>query len=195
LPPFAGSWSLPGGALADGETLEQSIRRHLAAKVDVRELAHIEQLGTWSEPERNPTVWEIATAYLGLVPIGVDPQVPDDTRWHPVAALPATAFDHGAIVLAGVERLRGKLSYSNVGFALAPSTFTLAELRRIYVAALGHEVSATNLKRVLLRRGALVATGDRRSPGRAGGRPAEVFRFRERRLAITDPFAALRPPT
>jgi ADP-ribose pyrophosphatase YjhB (NUDIX family) len=194
LPPFAGAWSLPGGALSDGETLEQSIRRHLAAKVDLRELAHIEQLGTWSEPERNPTAWEIATAYLGLVPVGVDPQVPDDTRWHPVSALPETAFDHGAIVLAGVERLRGKLSYSNIGFALAPRTFTLAELREIYVAALGHEVSATNLKRVLLRRGALVATGDRRSPGRAGGRPAEVFRFRERRLAITDPFAALRPP-
>jgi ADP-ribose pyrophosphatase YjhB (NUDIX family) len=193
-PPFVGSWSLPGGALSDGETLEQSIRRHLAAKVDLRELAHIEQLGTWSEPERNPTAWEIATAYLGLVPVGVDPQVPDDTRWHPVSALPETGFDHGAIVLAGVERLRGKLSYSNIGFALAPRTFTLAELREIYVAALGHEVSATNLKRVLLRRGALVATGERRSPGRAGGRPAEVFRFRDRRLAITDPFAALRPP-
>jgi ADP-ribose pyrophosphatase YjhB (NUDIX family) len=194
LPPFAGSWSLPGGALAAGETLEQSIRRHLAAKVDVRELAHLEQLGTWSEPDRNPTAWEVASAFLGLVPVGVDPHVPDDTRWHAVSALPETAFDHGAIVLAGVERLRGKLSYSNIGFALAPSTFTLAELREIYVAALGHEVSATNLKRVLLRRGALVATGDRRSPGRAGGRPAEVFRFRERRLAITDPFAALRPP-
>ena len=108
--------------------------------------------------------------------------------------MPQTAFDHRAIVLAGVERLRGKLSYTNIGFALAPETFTLAELREIYVAALGHEVSATNLKRVLLRRGALTPTGDRRSPGPAGGRPAEVFRFRERRLAITDPFATLRPP-
>ena len=192
--PFAGAWSLPGGALASEETLEQSIRRHLAAKVDVRELAHLEQIGTWSEPKRNPNAWVVATAYLGLVPVGVDPDVPDDTRWHPVSALPATAFDHGAIVPAGVERLRAKLSYTNVGFALAPETFTLAELRELYVAALGHEVSATNLKRVLLRRGALVPTGERRSSGPTGGRPAEVFRFRERRLAITDPFAVLRPP-
>jgi ADP-ribose pyrophosphatase YjhB (NUDIX family) len=193
--PFAGAWSLPGGALAPDETLEQSIRRHLAAKVDVRELAHLEQLGTWSEPERNPHAWEVATAYLGLVPVGVDPDVPGDTRWHPVSALPATAFDHGAIVLAGVDRLRAKLSYTNIGFALAPRTFTLAELRELYVAALGHEVSATNLKRVLLRRGALVPTGERRGPGPSGGRPAEVFRFRVRRLEITDPFAALRPPS
>ena len=193
--PFVGQWSLPGGRLAPGETLEESIRRHLAAKVDVREVAHLEQLGTWSAPERNPAGWELATAYLGLVPLGVDPDVPADTAWHRVDDLPQTAFDHGEIVLSGRERLRGKLSYTNVGFALAPATFTLGELREIYVAALGHEVSATNLKRVLLRRGALTPTGERRAPGRAGGRPAEVFRFRDRRLAVTDPFAALRPPS
>jgi hypothetical protein len=33
--------------------------------------------------------------------------------------------------------------------------FTISELRELYVAALGHDVSATNLQRVLLRRGAL----------------------------------------
>jgi 8-oxo-dGTP diphosphatase len=192
--PFAGRWSLPGGALEPGETLERSIRRHLAEKVDVREVAHLEQLATYGDPGRNPARWELATAYVGLVPLGVDPDVPPDTGWHAVDDLPATAFDHGAIVLAARDRLRGKLSYSNVGFALAPPTFTLAELREIYVAALGHEVSATNLKRVLLRRGILEPTGERREPGPAGGRPAELFRYRKRELAITDPFAALRPP-
>jgi 8-oxo-dGTP diphosphatase len=193
--PFRETWSLPGGALGQGETLEQSILRHLATKVDVREVAHVEQLGTWSDPGRHPRHWELATAYLGLVPLGIDPQVPEDTGWHPVDALPPTAFDHGAIVLAGRERLRGKLSYSNVGFALAPETFTLAELRDVYEAALGYDVSATNLKRVLLRRGAIEPLGQRRAHGPGGGRPAEVFRFRTRRLEVTDPFAVLRPPT
>jgi ADP-ribose pyrophosphatase YjhB (NUDIX family) len=192
--PFRGAWSLPGGTLAPDETLEQSILRHLATKVDVREVAHLEQLGIWSDPRRHPGQWEVATAYLGLVPLGIDPGVPEDTRWHPVDALPRTAFDHGAIVLAGRERLRGKLSYSNIGFALAPETFTLSELREIYAAALGYDVSATNLKRVLLRRGAIEPTGERRAHGPTGGRPAEVFRFRSRRLAVTDPFAVFRPP-
>jgi 8-oxo-dGTP diphosphatase len=192
--PFARAWALPGGALGAGETLEDSIRRQLAAKVDVRELAHLEQLGSWSDPARNPAGRELATAFLGLVPADVDPTLPDDTAWHPVDEPPALAFDHGEIVLAGRERLRGKLSYTNAGFALAPPTFTLSELRAIYAAALGHDVSATNLKRILLRRDVLEPTGSRREPGRAGGRPAELYRFRSRALEITDPFATLRPP-
>ena len=193
--PFAGAWALPGGSLAPDETLEESIRRHLAAKVDVRELSHLEQLTTLSDPDRHPTVRELATASLGLVPVGIDPEGPDDTAWQPVDRLPRMAFDHRAIVLAGRERLRAKLSYTNAGFALAPETFTVPELRAVYAAALGHDVSATNLKRVLLRRGVLESTGERREPGRSGGRPAELFRFRSTRLQVTDQFAVLRPPS
>jgi 8-oxo-dGTP diphosphatase len=194
LEPFAGTWALPGGYLDPGETLEQSIRRHLAAKVDVRELSHLEQLETRSDPDRLPGEWQLATAYLGLVPVGVDPAVPADTTWHPVDRLPPLAFDHEPITLAGRDRLRAKLSYTNLGFALAPETFTIPELRDLYAAALGHHVSTTNLQRVLLRRGVLETTGGRREPGPAGGRPPGLFRFRSRELQVTDPFAVLRPP-
>ena len=192
--PFLGAWSLPGGVLAPDEALEESLRHHLAAKVDVRELAHLEQLETCSAPDRHPDRRLIATAYLGLVPANVDPSVPEDTEWHAVDSLPEMAFDHGPIALAGRERLRAKLSYTNLGFALAPPSFTIAELRTVYRAALGHDVTATNLQRVLLRRGLLEPTGAVRTPGRVGGRPATVFRFRRRRLEVTDPFAVLRPP-
>jgi len=192
--PFAGRWALPGGYLEPGETLETSIRRHLAEKVDVREVAHLEQLETRSEPKRAPQEWQLATAYLGLVPSDADPHVPDDTAWHPVDDLPRLAFDHEPIVLAGRERLRAKLSYTNVGFALAPTEFTISELRDIYVGALGHDVSATNLQRVLLRRGVLETTGRLRNPGPTGGRPAALFRFHAQELEITDQFAVLRPP-
>ena len=192
--PFLGAWSLPGGRLEEGETLEASIRRHLAAKVDVRELAHLEQLETRSDPDRYPGEWLVATAYLGLVPADLDPRVPEDTSWNPVDDLPAMAFDHGAIALAGRERLRAKLSYTNIGFALAPPSFTISELRALYSAALGHDVSSTNLQRVLLRRRLLEPTGELRSPGRTGGRPAAVYRFAAAGLEVTDPFAVLRPP-
>src|SRR5436305_929795 len=97
--PFAACWALPGGALTEHETLEESMRRHLADKVDVREVAHLEQLETLSDPARNPTSRELATAFLGLVPSGVDPQVPEDTRWHPLDQLPERAPAHEGILL------------------------------------------------------------------------------------------------
>ena len=194
LDPYAGAWALPGGALDPAGALEESIRRHLAEKVDVREVSHLEQLETWSDPGRDPLRRELATGYLGLVPAGIDPHVPADTAWHPVDRLPALAFDHEAILHAAVARLKAKLSYTNLGFALAPPVFTIAELRDLYSAALGHAVSATNVQRVLLRRGLLEDTGERRRYGRGGGRPAALYRFRSRTLEITDQFAVLRPP-
>jgi ADP-ribose pyrophosphatase YjhB (NUDIX family) len=194
-PPFEGAWSLPGGYLEPGLTLEESIRNQLARKVDVAELSWLEQLETVGDPYRHPDEWQLATAYLGLVPRGLDPTLPPDTSWHEVDDLPeALAFDHGPIVLAGRERLRAKLSYTNIGFALAPETFSMSELTAIYTAALGYAVDPTNLRRVLERRGLLEATGERRSPGPGGGRPAAVYGFRAHDLAVTDPFAVLRPP-
>jgi ADP-ribose pyrophosphatase YjhB (NUDIX family) len=192
--PFAGRWSLPGGYLEPRETLEQSIRRQLASKVDVREVAYLEQLETLSDPGRVPNEWQLATAYLGLVPSDADPAIPPDTAWHRVERLPPAAFDHAAIIRAGRDRLRAKLSYTNIAFALAPSEFTVSELRDIYRAALGHDVSATNLQRVLVRRDVLEPTGHRRASGPSGGRPGALFRFRSRELEITDQFAVLRPP-
>lgn len=193
--PYGGFWALPGGTLEADETLEESVRRHLAAKVDVREVSHLEQLETRSDPGRNPAHRELATAFLGLVPSDADPALPPDTRWHPLDELPQLAYDHEPILLAARERLRGKLSYTNLGFALAPRVFTMAELRDLYTAALGHPVSATNLQRVLLRRRLLEDTGEQRHYGSGGGRPAALYRFGSTTLEITDQFAVLRPPT
>ena len=194
LAPDAGRWALPGGRLGADEDVEASVRRQLAEKVDVREVAHVEQVGVFSRPDRVPGARVVATAFLGLVPCDAQPAVPDDTAWHALASPPPTAFDHAAIVAAAHERLRAKLSYTNLGFALAPRTFTISALRDLYVAALGHPVSATNLQRVLTRRGVLEPTGEVATPGPAGGRPAALFRFTQRTLRVTDAFAVLKPP-
>jgi ADP-ribose pyrophosphatase YjhB (NUDIX family) len=192
--PFAGAWALPGGRLGPGERLGTSVSRHLAAKVDLTEIGHLEQLETRSDPERDPRRREVATAYLALVAAGVDPRVPADTAWHPVDSLPGTAFDHASIIGSARERLRAKLSYTNIGFALAPATFTVAELRDLYAAALGYPVSATNLQRTLVRRGVIDPTEQQAGPTSAGGRPATLYRFAAHRLLVTNPFAAFRPP-
>lgn len=193
--PFEGRWALPGGPLGVDERLGTSLGRHLASKVDLTDIAHLEQLETRSDPDRDPREREVATAYLALVSTDIDPAVPADTAWHPVEALPPTAFDHASIVSSARSRLRAKLTYTNVGFALAPETFTIAELRDIYAACMGHPISATNLQRVLARRGVIEPTSTTVRRGGTGGRPAALYRFVQRSLVVTDPFAAFRPPT
>src|SRR5438270_607350 len=60
--PFAGAWVLPGGLLAEGERLGAAASRHLAAKVNIPEIAHLEQLETRSDPARDPRGRVLATA-------------------------------------------------------------------------------------------------------------------------------------
>ncbi|QDQ97839.1 NUDIX hydrolase [Tomitella fengzijianii] len=194
LEPEAGTWSLPGGALGADEDLPTSATRQLAEKVDVQELAHLEQLSVFSDPHRVPGPRTIASTFLGLIPSPSDPRLPPDTRWHPVSDLPQTSFDHGVVVRYARRRLAAKLSYTNIAFALAADEFTMSALRDLYTCAIGHAVDTTNLQRILRRRGVITTTGKTAPPGRAGGRPAALFRFTESRLRVTDEFAVLRPP-
>ena len=195
MDPQRGTWSLPGGQLRHDEDMTSSVRRQLAEKVDLRELTHLEQLAVFSDPGRVPDSRTIASTFLGLVPSPATPVLPPDTRWHPVNALPPMAFDHKTMITNAHARLVAKLSYTNIGFALAPKEFVLSTLRDVYGAALGYQVDATNLQRVLVRRGVITPTGTTAKSGRSGGRPAAQYRFTESQYRVTDEFAALRPPT
>ncbi len=192
--PDAGKWSLPGGIVLPSEDVDSSARRQLAQKVDLTRVSHLEQIGVFSAPHRMPDARTVATGFLGLVPLDADPTLPPDTDWHPVDRLPVTAFDHGVIIDRAHRRLQAKLSYTNIGFALAPGEFTIAELRRVYATALGHDVDPTNLHRILARRGMLERTGTTGPRNPVGGRPAALHRFTVSELRVTDPFAAFRPP-
>src|SRR3954452_2496516 len=159
MDPQRGTWSLPGGRLRHDEDMTSSVRRQLAEKVDLREVAHLEQLAVFSDPHRVPGTRMIASTFLGLVPSPATPELPADTRGHPVSSLPPMAFDHGPMVTHAHARLAAKMSYTNIGFALAPKEFALSTLRDIYGAALGYQVDATNLQRVLVRRKVITQTG------------------------------------
>ena len=187
----SGCWSLPGGFVREGESLDEAMRRHLLEKVGVSQVGHVEQLDTRSSADTHPDLWLLDVTHLALVPRGTEPHPPPDTEWHPVDALPPIAFGHADAVSRALERLRGKLSYSNIAFALAPERFTLRELAEIYEAVLGYPVDATHLRRVLERDELIGATGGRRS---TGGRPAEEFAFSASELVISRPLAAFRAP-
>ena len=129
---------------------------------------HLEQLETLSDPTGTRASGSSQPTYLGLVPLGPRPRACRRTpRWHRVDDLPrwrsTTERSRSPDASACARSSRTRTS----ALRSRRTTFTLSELRDVYVAALGHGVSTTNLKRVLLRRQLLEATGERRPPGPA----------------------------
>ena len=194
--PFEGCWALPGGPLGPAERLGTSASRHLASQG-----GHHRRSPTWSSWRPAATrpatraARVLATAYLALVAADVDAAGSRRTRpgirW---TTLPPTAFDHGSIIGSARERLRAKLSYTNIGFALAPDDV--------------HDRAAARHLRGLARPPGVgdqpaahpdPPRGDRADhraaqPTSLGGRPATLYRFAARALVVTNPFAAFRPP-
>ena len=85
------------------------------------------------------------------------------------------AFDHAEILGHAIRRLRGKLDYSHVAFALLPERFTLRALQDVHEAIRGKQLNKPAFRRRMLDRGWLIPTGERESG--ASFRPAELYRF------------------
>jgi 8-oxo-dGTP diphosphatase len=174
--PARGRWSLPGGFVGEKEDPAETVGRKLTEKTGVPPI-YLEQLRTYAEPRRDPRGWLPSIAYLALVPAEILPEAPPgDAAWHPLDELPPLAFDHGRIVGDALERVRGKLWYSNVAVGLLPPEFTIAHAREVYEQLAGVEYDPGNFSRDLRASGLVVETG-RTAEQTGAGRPARLHRF------------------
>jgi 8-oxo-dGTP diphosphatase len=174
--PYRGKLALPGGFVGAREEPAATVVRKLKEKTGVPPI-YLEQLRTYAAPGRDPRGWLPSIAYLALVPAELLPaRRAADAAWHPVGSLPKLAFDHDRIVRDGVERLRGKLWYSNVAVGLLPPRFTIAEARAVYEPIAGMRYDPGNFSRDLRASGLVLETGQVADDERVG-RPARLFRF------------------
>jgi 8-oxo-dGTP diphosphatase len=178
--PFAGTWVLPGGFMSPSERPEETAQRKLTEKTGVGAV-YLEQLETYGDPERDPRGWIPTVAYLALIDAAVLRADESTARWEPVDALPPLGFDHARIVVDAVERLRGKLWWSNVSVGLLPERFTMPQARRVFEAISGVTYEPSNFRRELEQSGLVRATGTVAKGG--PGRPAAMYEFVERQPA------------
>ena len=197
--PFRGDLALPGGFVDEDEDLDQAAVRRLERETGVRrDAAHVEQLGAFGAPDRDPRMRVVSVAYLVFAPDLEAPSPGKGTRsvgWVPVDRVDATAlaFDHGRVLAAGVERARAKLEYTPLAAAFVGEQFTVGELRRVYEAVWGHALDPRNFHRkVTGTPGFLVPVGRPAPVGPEGGRPAALFRRGDATLLHP---AMLRPPS
>ncbi|MFE7033740.1 NUDIX domain-containing protein [Streptomyces sp. NPDC057621] len=189
LEPFLGKPAMPGGYVQKNETLREGALRELAeeAGIDGSRL-HLEQLGTYADPGRDPRGRVVTVAHLALGPDLPDPVGGTDAErafWAPAARLEDgtldLAFDHHHILTEALEEVRRKLEYTAVATAFCGETFTLKDVRTVYEVIWGTNLDPSNFRRkVLNTTGFVQPTGHQRLPHT--GRPAALYRRGEARL-------------
>lgn len=194
IEPFKGGLALPGGFLNnEAESLHEAALRELREEADLEGAhLHIEQLGAYGEPDRDPRGRVLSIAYLAIAPGLPEPVAgtdASDADWTPVEEILSgrvqLAFDHRRIVRDAVDRARAKLEHTPLATAFCGETFTIAELQRVYEAVWGVDLDLRNFYRKVQHVPGFIepAGTDRRV---ARGRPARMFR--------AGPATALHPP-
>ncbi|MER7998827.1 NUDIX domain-containing protein [Streptomyces sp. NPDC095613] len=182
--PYLGSWALPGGFVLPRESAERAARRELAEETGLSEetagALHLEQVRTYSDPDRDPRMRVVSVAYAALVPDLPEPRGGGDAaraRWTPYDARGPLAFDHELILADAYDRVGAKLEYTCLATAFCPPEFTLGELRQVYETVWGVELDRPNFRRKVLTTPGFVQAVEK-APRRTGGRgkPAALYR-------------------
>ena len=99
-------------------------------------------------------------------------------RYHfEIVSNDSLAFDHPLIVWSGIERLKNKISYTDIVFNMMPEYFTLGELQRVYEVILHKKLLDPAFRRIIadkVEKTNLMETG-------AGHRPSYLYRYKMRR--------------
>lgn len=194
--PFVGQWALPGGFVQIDEAVDDAAKRILHDKAAIQS-AHLEQLYTFGSVKRDPRMRIISVAYLALLAedafanaleatpslLAANIEVPWSGEKGGAVEVQSPggkplplAFDHADILAMAILRLRGKLDYSDVGFAWLPEHFTLRQLQDVHEAILGVRLNKPAFRRRMLDKGWIEGTGERETG--ASFRPAELYRFK-----------------
>jgi len=183
--PERSRWALPGGILKPeiDANLESTARRVMRRKVSV-EIPHLEEVQTFSGPNRDPRGWSVSVLYWALLPHDkINALIQDkveDVGWFD-AENPGMdlAFDHASHVFSAVRLLRNRISVSSPALPLhlLPEKFTLTELQKTCEVILGRIIDKAAFRRRLKDHPDLrELTGEMQRGSHA---PAQLFRARD----------------
>jgi 8-oxo-dGTP diphosphatase len=163
--PVKGKWSLMGGFVQSNESCEEAACRILNQTTGLENI-FLQEVGTFSNPDRESFTRVISVAYYALIRIhqhDLELVREHGAQWWPLSLLPELIFDHGEMISKALIRLQQKAGYSLVGSELLPEKFTLLQLRKLYEAIYQREFDAGNFRKKMLSLEMLVRTNEKNS--------------------------------
>lgn len=145
-------WSLMGGFLQPDECLEEAANRILYQLTGLKNV-YMEQLQTFSNPQRDPVERTIAVAYFALIDIHkYEKQLSKDfhAEWFPLNEMPQLIFDHEQMVEMAKKSLRYKAALHPILFELLPEKFTIPQLQALYEGLYDTPFDKRNFSRKVL---------------------------------------------
>ncbi|MDH6216719.1 NUDIX hydrolase [Streptomyces pseudovenezuelae] len=180
--PYAGHWALPGGFVEPSESAETAARRELAEETGLADVTglHLEQLRTYSEPDRDPRMRVVSVAFTALLPDAPEPHAGSDAAragWLAYDKPRPLAFDHDRILADAHEHVGTQLELTCLATAFCPAEFTLGELQHVYETVWGTALDRPNFRRKVLATPGFVepVPGAARLTG-GRGKPAALYR-------------------
>lgn len=85
------------------------------------------------------------------------------------------AFDHDLVILAGLERIRNKINYTDIVFNMMPEYFTLGELQQVYEVILNKKLLDPAFRRIIANK---VIKTNKMKTGE-GHRPSYLFKYKD----------------
>jgi len=172
-------WSIPGDFVPIEMGLEDAARHELESATHLHDI-YLEQLYTFGDPKRDPRTRVITVVYFALVDAArlqiKDIERDGQRRWFSMYQLPPLILDHQYILDYTLQRMRGKLEYTTIGFQLLAPEFTLRELQIVYEAILGRKLDKRNFRKKILSTNILDETAMTKMEG--PHRPARLYRFK-----------------
>lgn len=161
--PEKGKWSLMGGFVQQDENCMDAANRVLTQLTGLKGV-YLEQLRSFSKPNRDPQERTISIAYYALIDIHqYEKQISDlyHPEWFELNHIPELIFDHGDMVEMAIKRLRYKAAIHPILFELLPEKFTIPQLQILYEAVYATEFDKRNFSRKILSTGLLVKQVDK----------------------------------
>jgi len=150
--PMKGGWSLMGGFVNNGESINEAAQRVLDEFTGIDDV-FMEQLGAYGEVERDLAERVVSIAYYALVDMDrfdTSLAIKYDARWVKISLLPELIFDHNKMVKDTITTLQRRAAVKPIGFNLLGEQFTLPILQSLYESIYQEDIDKRNFRKKIL---------------------------------------------